>query len=134
MDLAAISPERIRRALWRSFLRHGVTGELDVAVHAAMNIVGPVLAARDAEITRLHETLGRVTAPGQPTAGSARARTAVRPRASAVRAQPPARSRAGATRADSPAMAAASRVVLARTRSPAGRLKRQPAAPQPATP
>jgi hypothetical protein len=116
MDLLAITPERIQRALWRSFLRHGVSGELDVAVHAAMNVVAPVLAARDAEITRLHEALGRGTPPARPRAGSARP-------------QQPARARAGSARADSPVRVAASRPVLARTRSPSGRRKPQPASP-----
>lgn len=116
MDLLAITPERIRRALWRSFLRHGVPGELDVAVHAAMNVVAPVLAARDAEITRLHETLGRVEPPTRPRAGSARAQPAARPRASSARA-------------DGPVRVAASRAVLARNRSPSGRRKPQPASP-----
>ncbi len=35
VDLLAVTPERVRRALWRSFLRCGFTGELDDAVHAA---------------------------------------------------------------------------------------------------
>jgi hypothetical protein len=57
-DLLAVTAERLRRALWRSFLRYGVTGDLDTSVHAAMNVIEPVLAARDAEILRL----GAVTA------------------------------------------------------------------------
>ncbi|MBO0816877.1 MAG: hypothetical protein J2P30_17265, partial [Actinobacteria bacterium] len=63
-DLATISPERLRRALWRSFLRYGVGGEPDAAVHAAMHVIEPVLAARDAEISRLRESLGRLKRPG----------------------------------------------------------------------
>ena len=59
-DLLAVTPERFQRALRRSFLRHGITGELDTAVHAAMNVFGPVLEARDAEITRLNQTIARV--------------------------------------------------------------------------
>jgi hypothetical protein len=54
-DLLAVTLERLRRALWRSFLRYGITGDLDTAVHAAMDVIGPVLEARDAEIMRLHE-------------------------------------------------------------------------------
>jgi hypothetical protein len=73
MDLLAITPERIRQALRRSFLRYGITGELDAAVHAAMNVFGPVLEARDAEIMRLHETPGRVKPPARPRASSTRA-------------------------------------------------------------
>src|SRR6266700_7177186 len=64
VDLLAVTPERVRRALWRSFLRCGFTGELDDAVHAAMNVIAPVLEARDAEIRRLRETPGRAT-PGR---------------------------------------------------------------------
>jgi hypothetical protein len=60
MDLLAVTPERFRQALRRSFLRHGISAELDTAVHAAMNVFGPVLEARDAEITRLNQTLARV--------------------------------------------------------------------------
>lgn len=55
LDLLAVTPERFRRALWHSFLRYGVAGDLETAVHAAMNVIAPVLAARDAEITRLRE-------------------------------------------------------------------------------
>jgi hypothetical protein len=52
-DLLGVGPERLRRALWRSFLRYGVSGDLDAAIHAAMNVIQPVLEARDAEIRRL---------------------------------------------------------------------------------
>jgi hypothetical protein len=52
-DLLTVGAERLQRALWRSFLRYGVSGDLDTAVHAAMNVIGPVLAARDTEILRL---------------------------------------------------------------------------------
>jgi hypothetical protein len=57
LDLLAVTPERFRRALWHSFLRYGVAGDLETAVHAAMNVIAPVLAARDAEITRLREAI-----------------------------------------------------------------------------
>jgi hypothetical protein len=40
--------------------------ELEAAVYAAMNVIRPVLDARDAEITRLHETLGRDRPPARP--------------------------------------------------------------------
>jgi hypothetical protein len=73
MDMLAVTPERFRRALRRSFLRHGITAELDTAVHAAMNVFGPVLEARDAEITRLNQTLARVKPRARPRARSARA-------------------------------------------------------------
>lgn len=65
---SAITPERIRRALWRSFLRYGVAADIDIAVHAAMNVVGPVLDAKDAEITRLRETARRVKPRGRSRA------------------------------------------------------------------
>jgi hypothetical protein len=55
-DLLAINGERLQRALWRSFLRYGVAGDPDAAVHAAMNVIEPVLAARDTEILRLRKT------------------------------------------------------------------------------
>ena len=71
-DLLAITLERLRRALWRSFLRYGITGDLDTAVHAAMDVIGPVLEARDAEIMRLHEMPGRVKPPSRPRASSGR--------------------------------------------------------------
>jgi hypothetical protein len=68
---AAITPVQVRRALRRSFLRYGVPADIDTAVHAAMNIIGPVLEAKDAEITRLREAVRRA----KPRSGS-RARTA----------------------------------------------------------
>jgi hypothetical protein len=52
-DLLAVTGERLRRALARSFLRYGVAGDPEAAVHAAMNVVEPVLQARDTEILRL---------------------------------------------------------------------------------
>jgi len=57
-DLLTVTAERLQRALWRSFLRYGVAGDLDTAVHAAMNVIRPVLEARDTEILRL----GAITA------------------------------------------------------------------------
>ena len=52
-DLLGVTVQRLRRALARSFLRYGVPGDPEVAVHAAMNVVEPVLQARDTEILRL---------------------------------------------------------------------------------
>jgi len=52
-DLLVVTAERLRRALWRSFLRYGIPGDLEAAVHAAMNVIEPVLDARDTEILRL---------------------------------------------------------------------------------
>jgi hypothetical protein len=52
-DLLGVTAQRLRRALARSFLRYGVPGDPEVAVHAAMNVVEPVLQARDTEILRL---------------------------------------------------------------------------------
>jgi hypothetical protein len=52
-DLLAVTAQRLRRALARSFLRYGVPGDLETAVHAAMNVIEPVLQARDSEILRL---------------------------------------------------------------------------------
>ena len=52
-DLLAVTAQRLRRALARSFLRYGVPGDPEVAVHAAMNVIEPVLQARDTEILRL---------------------------------------------------------------------------------
>ena len=57
-DLLAVTAERLRRALGRSFLRYGVPGDPEVAVHAAMNVVEPVLDARDTEILRLRRLMG----------------------------------------------------------------------------
>ena len=69
---SAINTERIRRALWRSFLRYGVAADIDTAVHAAMNVIGPVLEAKDAEITRLRETARRVKPRARSRARPAR--------------------------------------------------------------
>ena len=52
-DLLAVTAQRLRRALARSFLRYGIPGDLETAVHAAMNVIEPVLQARDTEILRL---------------------------------------------------------------------------------
>ena len=52
-DLLAVTAQRLRRALARSFLRYGIPGDLENAVHAAMNVIEPVLQARDTEILRL---------------------------------------------------------------------------------
>jgi hypothetical protein len=52
-DLLAVTAQRLRRALARSFLRYGVPGDPQTAVHAAMNVIEPVLQARDTEILRL---------------------------------------------------------------------------------
>ena len=59
VDMVAVTGERLRRALGRSFLRYGIPGDLETAVHAAMNVVEPVLDARDTEILRLRRLLGR---------------------------------------------------------------------------
>lgn len=72
-DLLTLTPERFRRALWRSFLRCGVTGDLDTAVHAAMVVVGPVLEARDSEISRLRAAASGTTPPAaRPGVAAAR--------------------------------------------------------------
>jgi hypothetical protein len=57
-DLLTVTAERLRRALGRSFLRYGVPGDVETAVHAAMNVVEPVLDARDSEILRLRRLMG----------------------------------------------------------------------------
>jgi len=57
-DLLTVTAERLRRALGRSFLRYGVPGDPEVAVHAAMNVIEPVLDARDTEIVRLRRLMG----------------------------------------------------------------------------
>jgi hypothetical protein len=62
-DLLAVTGERLRRALARSFLRYGVPGDPETAVHAAMNVVEPVLQARDTEILRLR----RLTSAKRPS-------------------------------------------------------------------
>jgi hypothetical protein len=56
-DLLAVTAERLRRALARSFLRYGIAGDLEAAIHAAMNVVEPVLEARDTEILRLRRLM-----------------------------------------------------------------------------
>ena len=58
VDMLAVTGERLRRALGRSFLRYGIPGDLETAVHAAMNVIEPVLDARDTEILRLRRLLG----------------------------------------------------------------------------
>ncbi|MDQ2814069.1 MAG: hypothetical protein M3Z75_19920 [Actinomycetota bacterium] len=68
-DLLAVTAERLRRALARSFLRYGIAGDLEAVVHAAMNVVEPVLEARDTEILRLRrlraaQVPARVSAQG----------------------------------------------------------------------
>ncbi len=57
-DLLTVTAERLRRALGRSFLRYGIPGDPEVAVHAAMNVIEPVLDARDTEILRLRRLMG----------------------------------------------------------------------------
>ncbi len=57
-DLLTVTAERLRRALGRSFLRYGIPGDPEAAVHAAMNVVEPVLDARDTEILRLRRMMG----------------------------------------------------------------------------
>jgi len=57
-DLLAVTAERLRRALGRSFLRYGIPGDLEAAIHAAMNVIEPVLDARDTEILRLRRLMG----------------------------------------------------------------------------
>jgi len=57
-DLLTVTAERLRRALGRSFLRYGIASDLETAVHAAMNVVEPVLDARDGEILRLRRLMG----------------------------------------------------------------------------
>jgi hypothetical protein len=56
-DLLAVTAERLRRALARSFLRYGVAGDPEAAIHAAMNVIEPVLQARDTEILRLRQLM-----------------------------------------------------------------------------
>jgi len=48
----------------RSFLRYNVAGDLDSAVHAAMNVIEPVLQARDTEIVRLQDFIS-INAPAR---------------------------------------------------------------------
>jgi hypothetical protein len=56
-DLLAVTAPRLRHALARSFLRYGVPGDPERAVHAAMNVVEPVLEARDSVILRLRDLI-----------------------------------------------------------------------------
>ncbi len=56
-DLLTVTAERLRRALGRSFLRYGIASDLEAAVHAAMNVIEPVLDARDNEILRLRRMM-----------------------------------------------------------------------------
>jgi hypothetical protein len=56
-DLLAVNAQRLRRALTRSLLRHGIPGDLEAAVHATMNVIEPVLQARDTEIQRLRRLM-----------------------------------------------------------------------------
>jgi hypothetical protein len=58
VDLLAVTAQLLQRALARSFLRYGVAGDLEAAVHAAMNVIEPVLQARDTEILRLRRLMG----------------------------------------------------------------------------
>jgi hypothetical protein len=63
-DVLTVTAERLRRALGRSFLRYGIASDLEAAVHAAMNVIEPVLDARDTEILRLRRMMaGKV--PGK---------------------------------------------------------------------
>ena len=57
-DLLAVTAERLRRALGRSFLRYGIPGDPEAAVHAAMNVTEPVPDARAPEILRLRRLMG----------------------------------------------------------------------------
>jgi hypothetical protein len=57
VDLLAVTAQRLRRALARSFLRYGIPGDMEIAVHAAMNVIEPVLQARDTEILRLRRLM-----------------------------------------------------------------------------
>jgi hypothetical protein len=57
-DVLTVTAERLRRALGRSFLRYGIPGDPEAAVHAAMNVIEPVLDARDTEILRLRRLMG----------------------------------------------------------------------------
>jgi hypothetical protein len=56
-DLLAVTAQRLRQTLARSFLRYGIPGDLEAAVHAAMNVIEPVLQARDTEIVRLRRLM-----------------------------------------------------------------------------
>jgi hypothetical protein len=97
-DLLTVTPERFRRALWRSFLRCGLTGDIDIAVHAAMTVISPVIQAKDSEITRLRTAAARSKPPTRPRSaapGTASARAASARAASA---------RASTARLDGPAV------------------------------
>src|ERR1700749_2068709 len=59
-DLLTVTAERLRRALGRSFLRYGIPGDLETGGHAAMDVVEPVLDARDTEILRLRRLMGKL--------------------------------------------------------------------------
>lgn len=63
-ELLLVTTEWLRRALMRSFLRYNVAGDLDSAVHAAMNVIEPVLQARDTEIVRLQDFIS-INAPAR---------------------------------------------------------------------
>ena len=65
--MLTVTAERLRRALGRSFLRYGVSGDVETAVHAAMNVVEPVLDARDTEILRLRRLIGSKLPGRSPT-------------------------------------------------------------------
>jgi hypothetical protein len=56
-ELLLVTTEWLRRALVRSFLRYNAAGDLESAVHAAMNVIEPVLQARDTEIVRLRDLI-----------------------------------------------------------------------------
>jgi hypothetical protein len=56
-ELLLVTTEWLRRALVRSFLRYNVAGDLESAIHAAMNVIEPVLEARDTEIVRLRDLI-----------------------------------------------------------------------------
>jgi hypothetical protein len=63
-ELLLVTAEWLRRALARSFLRYDVAGDLESAVHAAMNVIEPVLQARDTEIIRLRDLIS-IKAPSR---------------------------------------------------------------------
>jgi hypothetical protein len=65
--LLTVTAERLRRALGRSFLRYGISGDVETAVHAAMNVVEPVLDARDTEILRLRRLMASKLPGRSPT-------------------------------------------------------------------
>jgi hypothetical protein len=58
-------------------LRYGVAADIDTAVHAAMNVIGPALEAKEAEITRLREATRRA----KPQAPSRRRSARIKDRA-----------------------------------------------------